>query len=457
MQVGSVRGRKRMIEICDEWVDLVGEPAESTSCTTCARHAEPGEKPDTESKGKAKAESGDDGDEEGSGGAGDDENTEDEDGGDSPSGGDDSDADSDGSGDAESEGETDGGDIDVGDESGWGSPGADDPDADSDAAHLGDEPLSDEDAELMKMMKRDLEELMKDGWTRDLDTVELSKPGEWAAKVFGNTSKSMRLTYEEPTAEMRQHVVRVARELSNLVLPAVSKVSKASEAPPGRMRSREALRATAERSQGQMVTARPWRSTVRRHSASRPLVIGVATDTSGSMRWAEHAVAEFAYVYANAGHRIGARTAAVTFGDHVHRIARPNEVLTQIVRKTANDSTEEFDRAMAALDGVLHLTTPAYSARILFVISDGQLVKDHEIDRGNLWMQAMDRAGTHVVWITDHVSHSGHWLARAAVKYPRMTLRSVYARYDASKPSKKSTFDLVNEMALDAIRKDVSA
>ena len=43
------------------------------------------------------------------------------------------------------------------------------------------------------------------------------------------------------------------------------------------------------------------------------LVVGVATDTSGSMRWAEEAVARMAYVYTNAGHRIGARTPPTTF------------------------------------------------------------------------------------------------------------------------------------------------
>ena len=55
-----------------------------------------------------------------------------------------------------------------------------------------------------------------------------------------------------------------------------------------------------------MSTAKPWKGTKRKHSVAKPLVIGIATDTSGSMKWAENGVAEFAYVYANAGHRIGA-------------------------------------------------------------------------------------------------------------------------------------------------------
>ena len=173
-----------------------------------------------------------------------------------------------------------------------------------------------------------------------------------------------------------------------------------------------------------MVTARPWKGTVRRHSTARPLVVGIATDTSGSMRWAEDGVAEFAYVWTNAGHRIGARTAAVTFGDHVHRIARPGEVMTHVERKSATDGQEAFDFAAAALDGVLHFTTPAYAARILLVISDGQLVKDGEPDRAAEWLRRMDRAGTHVLWIGDRDwdNHYSGWLPKLARKLPKLTL-----------------------------------
>jgi hypothetical protein len=343
----------------------------------------------------------------------------------------------------------------------WGKAGAGEP---GEEEGDGGEPLTDEDAELMKALTRDLEGKMQEEWNRELNPIAVSSSGEWAQRIFGDKKTSTRLMLEEPTIQDRQAVVKVAAALSNLALPAVAKVSKAVVVPPGRMRSREALRASAERAQGQMVSARPWKSTVRRHTNARPLVLGVATDTSGSMRWAEKAVASFAYVYANAGHRIGARTAAVTYGDHVHRIARPGEVMEKIVRKTANDSTEEFDRAMAALDGVLHLTTPSSAAKILLVISDGAYVKGDEADKAAMWLRAMDRAGTHIVWITEHDTRDtsyDYWLDDTARKLPRMTVRAAFPKgkkrtpYGAIGPS--NVFDMINGAALEAITKDVSA
>lgn len=428
VMLGGSHGEDRMIRICDEWHALIGDPPEDTTgCTSCVRAPFPGETFPSDSK----SEPGD-----GDGGKGDD----DDDDGDKGKG----------------KGH-DGGDTG----SSWGIAGQDDPDDDSDDDHIGDGLLSDEDGELMRMVQRDLQELMQDEWQRPLDAVKVSNSAEWAAKVFGNRRNSTRLSASAPSATARQHVVQVAAELSNLSLPAIAKKARPQQAPPGRMRSREALRASAERAQGKMMTAKPWKATVRRHTSARPLVIGIATDTSGSMRWAESAVAEFAYVYANAGHRIGARTAAVTFGDHVHRIARPGEVLDKVMTKAASDGTEEFDQAMAALDGVLHLTTPGTSARILIVVSDGQLVKANEPDRALMWCKAMDKAGTRIIWITDQVRAGGgygaEWLRQAA-NLPNFSVQGavdpVKVRGAAHGPATvgRSVFDRLNDAALTAIR-----
>jgi len=427
--------RLRLIEICDEWVELVGEPAEATGCTTCVRKAKPGEKGEKEEATGGSGEKSEDkpDDSEGTDGEG--------------SGGDDTDKTEEG--DSTTSGSGDGGDDDDDEEgeSAYGTPGSHHDDTEGESGDA----LTDEDEELMKMVKRDLADTMNDEWQRDVRVIELSKPGEWGQRIFGNRSNSSRLTSSQPSAKMRQNVVKVAAELSNLMLPAVSKVSKASMAPPGRMRSREALRASAERAQGKMVTAQPWRTTVRRHSTARPLVLGIATDTSGSMKWAENAVAQFAYVYANAGHRIGARTAAVTFGSQVFRIARPGEVMTEVLTKTANDSTEMVDNALAALDGVLHLTTPSYAARICIVVSDGALVESGEPDKAYAWMKAMDKAGTHVIWITDRPDSGYAWINEAA-KLPHFTRMSVLG---GERRDGESTFDLINAAVLRSIHEHV--
>jgi hypothetical protein len=438
LRLEHAESKTRMVEICDEWVELVGESAEATGCTHCAREAKDGEEPTGTMSGPAKPDEESDDGEAADGGDPTDEET---DGDDSPP----PEAISSGTGDPE------GGEFESGT---WGTPGGDYEEGDPDDG--GADALTDEDAELMAMLARDLADLMTEEWTRDDTGTELAKSGEWAAKVFGSRKQSKRITQSEPTTAMRQHVVKVSQALSALSLPTITKTAKSTEVPPGRLRSREALRASAERAQGRMVTARPWKGTVRRHANARPLVIGIATDTSGSMRWAETGVAEFAYVYTNAGHRIGARTAAVTFGDQVHRICRPGEVMTHVQRKSASDSTEQFDWAMAALDGVLHLTAPAYAARILLVISDGALVKGGESARAAEWLRRMDKAGTHVLWISDRdIDGYSMWLPRLAKQLDRLTLVTAegggYRRGVADKP----VFDLLNEAALKAITTNV--
>jgi hypothetical protein len=435
LRLNRDEARERIVDICDEWVELVGESAEATGCTHCAREAKPGEETTaemTEAKASGKPDEGEPEEQEGSASSG---------VGDGDDGDELGEADK---GHGEEDGEEDGDFV-----SGWGDPGFE---GESDRGAIDE--LSDEDAELMSMLARDLTELMQEEWTREADSVVVANAAEWATKVFGNRRQSPRLTRTAPTTAMRQHVVTVAQALSTLSLPTITKSVKMTEVPPGRLRSREALRASAERAQGKMVTARPWKGTVRRHAVARPLVVGIATDTSGSMRWAESGVAEFAYVYTNAGHRIGARTAAVTFGDSVHRICRPGEVMTHVQRKTASDGTESFDHAMAALDGVLHLTSPAYAARILMVISDGALVKGGESERAAEWLKRMTKAGTHVLWIGDRDKNSYmNWLSKLGRKLDRLTLIDVETRYQAG--GKRRVYDILSDAALDAIRANV--
>jgi hypothetical protein len=411
--------RRRMIAIADEWTDLVGEPAEATGCTTCARDARPGEATDDTTTGESTG---------------------------TASGTDTKEGDSEKGSTLDIDGKTE---STTTNSDTWGVAGGEH-DYDAPGKDGGD-PLDDEAAELMAAMTRDLAGMMQDEWQRDPKVGKRASSAQWAKEVFGNRAKDSRLSYSAPTAAMRQHVVTVAGALENLMLPTIAKTSKASPVPPGRLRSREALRASAERAGGRMVTAAPWRTTVRRHTSARPLVLGVATDTSGSMRWAERGVAEFAYVFTNAGHRVGARTAAVTFGDRVHRIARPGEIMDKVVSKTASDGTERCDYAMAALDGVLHLTDPGQAARILLVVSDGALVERGEGDKTLEWMKAMDKAGTWVVWISDadiDTGSYGKWL-KAAQWLPHFMLKTVKTGISGT------AYDRIAAAALEAITKHI--
>ena len=395
---------RRLIEIAEEWLELVDDPENEDGAGgaggSCAGGAA-----GASGKGDEGDESGDAG---ASGGDSDDE-SEDED-----------ESDGGGSGDEEDEGD----DGDEDDADGKGQDGdaddkGDDPaekgtDGKPDYGHEGEgsatAPTLPEDMkELAEGVADELREIMEDEWNTLERSLDLAKSAEWASKVFGSKD-SRYIDWREPTAEQRREVVKVAQFLSDIAMPTISKTPNALAMPPGRFRSREGVRLSAERSQGMMSSAKPWKGTKRRHTAAKPLTIGLATDTSGSMRWAEGAVAEFAYVYANAGHRIGARTAAVTFGDDVYRTARPGEVARKVGYKSADGGQEECDHAIAALDGVLKLTEPGAAAKLLLIVSDGALVKSNEPEKVTEWMYRLDKVGTKVVWINQTRPYDGYWI-----------------------------------------------
>jgi hypothetical protein len=393
-QIDMKRDGVRYGEIAEEWAELVGATNEDEDDGTCteARDEARGESKD----GETGAEAGEEDPYAGGGSRGGEEESE--------AGGSDGDEAGE-AGDAEGEGK---------DGEGEGSP-----DYGTEGGGKKSTALDQEAKELGEAVAEDLRQIMNDEWNATPRNPDLSDPRETAARVFGKETSGA-IEKQEPRAYQRQAVIDVAGFLSNISIKQITKSDHNASTPPGRLRSREGVRRSAERSRGMMVSAKPWKGSKRQYAAAKPLVIGLATDTSGSMRWAEGAVAEFAYVYANAGHRIGARTAAVTFGDYVYMTARPGEVSQHLMKKYADGGTEECDEALAALDGVLRLTDPSMAARILVVVSDGALVKSDETGKVTEWLHRMDRAGTHVIWVNNYKMHDGFWLQDLVKTLPNL-------------------------------------
>ena len=305
-----------------------------------------------------------------------------------------------------------------------------------------------DEAEMMKkMMERTLEEV-EENWADEAH--DMANPEDAARRVFGGKrSKSIK---EFPaTAYHQRHVAETAKVLEHLAIPAISKVSVASEVPPGRLRTREAVRASAERAQGRMVTARPWEATKRRHSSTRPIVVGIATDTSSSMRWAESAVADFAYTWANAGQRVGARTAAVTFGDHALAVIKPGEAISAVRRKAADGGTEVADLGLAALDGVLKFSHNNGAAKLLVVVSDAHLVITHEWLRVLKRLKEFKAAGTKIIWVTPSSHALTTQLKRQGVA--EVVEIAGVTRYHSDDAAERKTFDKIQAVVLDQLRK----
>lgn len=276
-------------------------------------------------------------------------------------------------------------------------------------------PLSDRTKELLTKAVRKL----ADNAEKPLPTmdVRLADPRKMAPKVFGE--KLPHFAKEvDPTPKDRSRALRLAHKLEQLALPSIQKMPTPSTIPPGRLRGREMVRLAADRDAGRMSTATPWEKTKRTRTTTRPVIVGCMTDTSGSMSWAQEFVADFAWVVARAGVHVGARTAAVTFGDDANMVHKPGTIPTKKVVYPANGGTEQFDHAIAALDGVLHLTTRNNSAKVLFIVTDGELVKSGEPKRAKMWLDKLVEAGTAVVWVGASSGYTTHYTGKGVTHVP---------------------------------------
>lgn len=252
-------------------------------------------------------------------------------------------------------------------------------------------------ADLARDAVRQVEENVSTTKVRDIDMAD---PSVLAQEVFGARRETSRYVYPmPPSPQLQQRARRMAEIFEQLSLPSVTLTTLPSEIPPGRLRSREMVRKSAEQSQGLMSTSTPWERKKRRHSHTRPVVVGIMTDVSGSMRWAEEVSASFSWMLATAGVRVGARTASVTFGEDVEAVVAPGEIPRQVMVRAANGGEEAFDRAAAALDGVLRFSTQNQAAKVLFVFSDGYLVRMNEMARAHRRLEEFTKAGTIVVWV----------------------------------------------------------
>ena len=383
-------GLARLKEIAEEWLELLkaedepgdGEEGGSEGEGEPCEEGEPGEKGKGKGKPKPKEDDDEPGDdeEEGGGGEGDDsEDTEDSDG-------------EDGKGDGDSGSDDEKGDGEDGD----GDEEEDDEEGESNYGELGSDRIE-IDEESAAVLKEALEKALEEIILKPELPVKLSDPKKMADKVFG--SRRHYGTARPPTDPERRAVSKFAHDLETLTIPTITRVVRASTLPPGRLRGREMVRAAAERSRGRMVTATPWETTKRRRTTAPPMTVGIMTDTSGSMRWAEDFVASSAYIVANAAGRVGARTAAITFGDKPRAVVWPGQRPTEVRIHPANGRQEAFDEGAAAMDGILNLSNSTGGAKVMVIVSDGHFVRDGEPERAQRWLERWHQAGVVIVWV----------------------------------------------------------
>jgi hypothetical protein len=359
---------ERLIELAEMWDDLVGIPSEEITITIC-HHPKPDHEGEDEGEGECSG-GGDGGDEEGEDGP-------------------------DGTGNSDSED----GDSDDDNEQPTGAHGA----------SAGGTGFPDMEHVIKKVVEGPPD-------TFNEVTPKLSDSRKWGEKIFKRDKKrsSRNWSMRPPTSEEVLAANTLASHLESLAIPTIDQTSIRTMVPSGKLRSREAVRGSAERARGRMVTARPWTKHVRRHTTSPPITVGIATDTSGSMGWAQEMVASAAYIVGRAGKRINARTAAVTFGSVVESVLHPEEIPSEVRIRAANGGVEELDKALASLDGVLHLTETD-GVKLLIIVSDNELVIPGENAKRAKWMEKLHRAGVILIWVDSSIPRNKPEHAEIAV------------------------------------------
>jgi len=165
--------------------------------------------------------------------------------------------------------------------------------------------------------------------------------------------------------------------------------------PPGRLRTRAAMTAAAQRAAGQLPTAQPWQQTRRRPSPDPQLALAVLVDVSGSMKPFAAPLSSAAWILAHAAVRIGATTATLAFGDGVTILVAPGQRPGHVREMTAESGSDGFDQAVHVADRLLGLTTPG-TVRLLAVVSDGDFP---DIDRHQAAVDTLLHAGCPVLWL----------------------------------------------------------
>ena len=222
-----------------------------------------------------------------------------------------------------------------------------------------------------------------------------------SGKVETNTSGSTLVETRKPTSVERVASVKVSQMLEKAKYRERDVTTTTSVLPQGRLKSRTLVQGQALKAKGILTPVEAWEHKTRKHTDEPTLSVGVMVDVSGSMGGAMNPMAITAWVLANAGRRIQAKTAMVYYGSGVFPTLRMGERLDEVKVYSAPDGTERFDQAFRAIDG--HLTLlDGKGARLLVIVSDGHYAGS-EPSHAKKWIAECDRLGVAVLWLTfDH-------------------------------------------------------
>ncbi len=227
-----------------------------------------------------------------------------------------------------------------------------------------------------------------DNTQRDLATA--------AARAVFDAKAPTRIRNRPPTdAEIAKRAAIVHR-LKRAQYEAPRQVTEHVAYPAGKARTSGLVQRAAQRANGQVVTATPWRRNRRKVAEKPPLHVGVVVDVSGSMdRWLP-AAGTVIWSLAEAAAELGGTAAATGFGGTVTALLGPRARANRVPVVPGGSSSTGCAEAMSAVTAGADLTT-AFGARVLVVLTDGEL-PSHEASAIEDRVRYLRRNDVHVVW-----------------------------------------------------------
>lgn len=202
-------------------------------------------------------------------------------------------------------------------------------------------------------------------------------------------------TRRPPSAEERRAAARLATRLQQARTRTREPATTASPIPPGRLRTRQAITAQAQRDAGMIPTATPWQRRAELPPPKPVLRLAVLVDASGSMRRYAEAMSQAGWILAHAARAGHAATCTIAFAGAVTLLAAPGQRPTHVLQIHPSGGTRTFIDAVKLADQLLGLRHQR-TLRMLAVVSDGSLA---EVAPAQKLITTLHRSRCAVLWL----------------------------------------------------------
>lgn len=230
----------------------------------------------------------------------------------------------------------------------------------------------------------------------DPDAPEASPPTK--AHGRGGTGRGVRWTDRPAEPQERVERKRMAEKFKKARWRDREKVMVSSTVPPGRLRSREAVRGAAERALGRPSTAKPFRKPKRRQIEQPKMRVGILCDASGSMGPYVDQLAQSMWILSGAVYDAEGKMTGIAFGEEARVVVDPGKPSPTVQRFPADGGYESIGSAVQLADELLGLAEP-HGPRMLVIVSDGHWVDHHECELGDMEIARLQATGVKVVQV----------------------------------------------------------